>query len=303
MKKTLLILVIALTAITQANTQTVLPIKYLKYDKINLLSKSDTGLLKAFPDSINKLDRINETNKIVLSNMLKEMNESSRFTPVFSIGLNGFENFNNLSGEASVGAIYRLSKYKLIQNNKGDYIIDPLYCYGLTGVRTAKSSDSNNLVKTFLFPEIGKRDLVFGIIFSERSNITRHMNYTWLTELSLNRFNDVANKKSYQTQSLMVGFKFTKTSLTDITDRNNWLEFFPYYMLIYTDPKYADDLAKYLNLSMLPTTVHTLGCRTTFQTNNAQFFCNMKYVLNDSKGINNPDLIRFVYTIGTNINL
>lgn len=32
-------------------------------------------------------------------------------------------------------------------------------------------------------------------------------------------------------------------------------------------------------------------------------FCNMKYVLNKSNGNDNPDFVRFVYTIGSMISL
>ena len=120
-------------------------------------------------------------------------------------------------------------------------------------------------------------------------------------EFSLNRFVDTSNKKNFISQSFNVGVRIQK-SLT-FQNVNSFVSLYPYYSLITVDKKYSEDYQTLIGEKTIPSTFHSIGLHVSAQFPNAILFCNMKYILNKEGDLQSRDLKRFVYTIGTLLNL
>lgn len=214
-----------------------------------------------------------------------------------SIGLNNLEDFKNSFGTFTIGARFRISKYKPKPRNPNLPVraLDPGFAYFEYRTRTALGSDTNTLAKTFLFPQMNKQDYVFGFY----NQVSRNNWDFWLPifEISLNRYSDKENKNYFTSEAAMFGIRAHKNFSTATTG-GSWVMFMPYYKIINVDPKHRSSYNLLLGETSLPLTFHTVGLEMAFGPQNAAFFCNMNYILNKDKGIKNPELIRFVYTVG-----
>jgi hypothetical protein len=96
--------------------------------------------------------------KAQLQELADTLNHSSPVTPIVTGGLANLENSKKSYGSLSFGLQYRLSKYKITKKKW----IDPQYIYVIFSSKTATSPDSSVIQKTFMFPELNKRDFVLG---------------------------------------------------------------------------------------------------------------------------------------------
>jgi hypothetical protein len=250
--------------------------------KITGLSDS---LYKAYQDSVDRLELIQ---------IVKKLNESNSFTPVVTAGVSNLENSKQTYGSLSFGLQFRLSKYKLTKNNW----IDPHFLYLIFSAKTASSPDSSSIQKTFMFPELNKRDFVIGYFWQFQKN-------DWTIaptfEFSLNRFADTSNKKNFVSQSLTAGVRFQKS--LNFQNLKSFVSLYPYYSLITVDKKYSEDYEDLIKETKIPSTFHSFGLHVSAQFPNAILFCNMKYILNKEGELKSRDLKRFIYTIGTLLSL
>lgn len=232
--------------------------------------------------------------KSALELIADTLNKTRKVTLIGLGGVSNLENSKKTYGNLTGGVMYRLSRYKVIKNNW----IDPHYVYLLFGLKSASSSDSASLQKTFLFPELNKRDFVLGYFMNFQKN-------DWTIaptfEFSINRLTDSANTKTFVSQGFSIGVKIQK----ELTDGNlrSFLAFYPYYSLITVDKKYFDDYKALTKEPDIPSTFHAIGLHVSGQLTNGILFCNMKYILNKEGAIKSADLKRFVYTVGTLLNL
>lgn len=224
---------------------------------------------------------------------LDTLNQSPSIIPILTGGVVNLESIKESYGLLTFGMVYRLSKYKITKKQW----FDPHFIYVMFNIRSALSPDSNSIRKSFLFPEINKRDFVVGYFWQFRKN---GWSLAPTGEFALNRLSDSSNSKSFVSQSFILGIKIQKAfNQASGAPAPTFFEFFPFYNLINVDPKYFDDYSYLTGETHIPTTFHSLGLNISAQLPNGIFFCNMKYILNKSKEIKSPDLIRFNYTLGT----
>jgi hypothetical protein len=239
------------------------------------------SLYKAYTDSLYRLE---------LNTQVEELNKSPKVAPVVTGGISNLENPKKSYGSLSFGIQYRLSKYKVTKKNW----IDPHYVYLIFSSKTATSPDSSSIQKTFMFPELNKRDFVLGYFWGfEKNDWTIAPTF----EFSLNRFIDTGNTKIFISQSFTAGVKVQKALIDEKV--NSFVAFYPYYSLITVDRKYATDYQDLTKEVKIPSTFHSLGLHISAQVPNGILFCNMKYILNKEGELKSPDLKRYIYTIGT----
>ncbi|MFT3949090.1 MAG: hypothetical protein QM763_19150 [Agriterribacter sp.] len=232
-------------------------------------------------------------------NILNSLNSTRPYEITGSIGVNNIEDIKNSFGTISLGARFRVSKYKArpADSPKGIRRLDPHYIYFEYKTRTTLSNDTNTLAKTFVFPQLNKQDYVFGYY----NQITNGNNWDfWLPifEFSLNKYSDKENKNYFTSEVFQLGVRVHK-SFTNTTDTGHrWVMFMPYYKLIKIDPKHKTSYNLLLGETSLPSMFHAVGMEMAFGTQNASFFCNMNYILNKDDEIKSPELIGFVYTVG-----
>jgi hypothetical protein len=243
------------------------------------------SLYRDYEDSLKRHELIPVINKL---------NESSPFAPIVTAGITNLENTKQTYGSLSFGIQFRLTKYKLSKKNW----IDPHYLYLMFSAKTATSPDSSSIQKTFMFPELNKRDFVFGY-FSEFQKNDWTIAPTF--EFSLNKFVDTANKKSFVSQSFNLGCRIQKSF--SFNNVNSFVSLYPYYSLITVDKKYATDYQVLIGEPKIPSTFHSIGLHVSAQIPNAILFCNMKYILNKEGHLQSRDLKRYIYTIGTLLSL
>jgi hypothetical protein len=259
------------------------------------LQKFQGGLrsLSIIQDSLYKV-RVEAASQRILSAIVQELNERSAVRPLAVAGISNMENFQQSYGSLSVGLEFRLTDYKLSKNNW----IDPHFITLFFSTRTATSPDSASIQKTFMFPEINKRDFAIGYRWVFMKN-------DWALspefEFSLNRFNDTAQKANFVSKSFVFGFRVQKAFSVPATPA--FLSVFPYYCLLNVDEKYAKDYRVLLGESEMPRTIHSLGLSVSAQTKNSILFCNLRYILNKNELVKSADLKTFVYTIGTLLSL
>lgn len=229
-----------------------------------------------------------------LNKKIKELNEASPVKPIATGGVSNLENAKQSYGSLTLGLQFRLSKYKLSSKNW----IDPHFIYLMFSAKTATSPDSSSLQKTFMFPELNKRDFVMGW---HCDFIKNGWSLAPNFEFSFNRFSDTSLKRNFVSQSFILGFRIQKEF--ESTPIKTFLSVFPYYSLITVDKKYAVDYRKLIGEDKIDRTFNSLGLNVSAQTTNGILFCNMKYILNKGKNVSSTDLKTFIYTIGTLLSL
>jgi len=240
---------------------------------------------------------VTHTNDSVeLANLCDTLNQSSPVKVILNGAISNMENLKQSYGSLAAGLQFRLTKYKVGKNNS----IDPRFIYVMFNTKTATSPDSSSIQKTFLFPELNKRDFVLGY-YSE--TIKNDWSYGPVAEFSMNRFVDTSDNKTFVSQCFLAGWKVSKAFKITSPNLNVFLQFFPYYSVINVDPKFSKDYTGLLKEENIHATYHSIGLQTSVQIDNAVLFCNMKYILNKARGIQSPDLVRFIYTIGTSVSL
>lgn len=245
-------------------------------------------------DSVYKA-KLDEAYEDMLPTLVNKLDSLPAITPAITAGVSNLENTKQSYGSLALGFQFRLSKYKV--GKKG--WIDPHFVYLLFSTKTATSPDSSTIQKTFMFPDLNKRDFVMGYYWLL---MKKDWSVSPLFEFSLNRFSDTAIKKNFVSTNFLLGIKFQKSFDQDggITP---FISFFPYYSLISVDKKYAVDYKKMIGEEEIPTVFHSLGLQVSCQVTKGILFCNMKYILNKEGDIKSPELKRFIYTIGTMIGL
>lgn len=226
----------------------------------------------------------------ILNDYVDEMNRTKRWRPIASLGISGIENgLSTSKGVAQVGVAIRVTNYKLCSNGW----IDPAFVYAIYNVRTAVSNDTGSIQKSFLFPELNKRDFTLGWYSEFRRG---RLKISPMAEFSLNKITDSTGTKHFVSNNFVIGAKFEIGAVADSI--NGFLSIFPYHAIINVDPKYKD-YELILKEAGAHHTFHCLGMNVTAEVNRVLLFCNMKYILNKEKEIISPDLKRFVYTVGT----
>jgi hypothetical protein len=204
--------------------------------------------------------------------------------------------------------------YKLYQSNLFYFLFNPV---------PANSNDSDNISKTFLFPELSKKDFTVGFekIFplvrprDMTLNTTGFRNTTisCFTELSTSHYDTGENY--FRTWCAMAGAKLSFQGM--ISGLNFGFQVIPYYSLISVEQKYFNAL----NLDLIskgtaeldtlphkgiPPATHSVGLNFKASISSFEIFANIKYVLNDkinyNPNITDPDLKNTVITVGLLIN-
>jgi hypothetical protein len=202
-------------------------------------------------------------------------------------GLSNLENISAAGGNLSVGVLFKTSP----RTNT----------YLMFNTRTGSTADTASLVKTFLFPDIARRDFTMGIEYI--SKIGNDFFFIPFAEFSLNRYktgNDSISN-SFRSTSAIAGFKLGKSYKVKVGDDVKTFGFSinPYYNVISTDPKFFGNYNNMLGENNLPPTFHTLGVNAVLEITHVSLFANMKQVLNTTTNISNGDLKGFNYVIGT----
>jgi hypothetical protein len=233
-----------------------------------------------------------------------QLNKISRFQPIISAGVsNIFQNQRgNAVGSISLGLQYRATNFNpvLVNEDEADYKIDPHYLYVAWSTSTAKSDDSANVLKTIVFPELAKSDFIIGW---HRDVIKGNILRGWTAELTFTTYKDSTNKYLSRSESLIGGHFWAFTGTIPGLNVPAGLKILAYGNVINIDPKYNRDLQIITNGAKLHNTFFNLGCRIQAEVNGANIFFNGKYILNPHGEVESPDLLRFVYTIGTLVSL
>jgi hypothetical protein len=233
--------------------------------------------------------------ELQIPSIVNQLNSSPPIKPIITAGLANLENTSQSYGNLSIGLLFRLSKYKVGKRNW----IDPHFLYTMFSARTATSPDSSSIQKTFMFPELNKRDFVLGYFFEK---ISGDWSFAPTFEFSFNKFSDTSNSKNFVSQSFITGLRIQK-ALTTTSTINSFVALYPYYSLITVEKKYSIDYRDLIGEPQMPSTFHSFGLHVSAQATNAILFCNMKYIFGRSSIIKSPDLKTFIYTIGTQVAL
>lgn len=266
----------------------------------NISDKSDTSLINGVP--VEDLNEIEEELTRSINNIIIEMEDEPDLTISGVGGVSNLESLDKAGGNLSIYATFKLGKNKRVGKS---YWIDPPFLYLAFNTRTQSSSDTAAFSRSFLFPEISKRDFIIGAFLSYT-----HAPTNWVikptAEFSLNRYNTNTTDSipPLRTESFLIGAQFSKSQTfnSNGTTVAAGFQLFPYYNLIHTQEKNQ----KYLPFSkadLLPRSLHTIGVQAILQVSAMQLFANVKYVLSDTKAAGVDDLIGMTYTIGTVINV
>ena len=267
-------------------------------DRIDSLLSKNPNL---DPEAKKQINSLKDTSDV--ASMAKFINNSNQDPHVVISGIGGItdlETANQSGGNFSIASTFRLGDYHRMGKSKW---VDPAFLYLAFNARTSSSSDSSILAKTFLFPDISKRDFVIGAFFSFRSMTNWAIEPT--VEFSLNQYKKTLSDSTthvFKSESAMLGVKFTKTYFVNIAkDSTVPISFslYPYYSLISVDPKYSVDYNAILGEKNLPSTFNSVGFEATLQVSKFVIFANMKMVLNNTNNISNQDLKGFTYVLGT----
>ena len=231
-------------------------------------------------------------------------------------GASAVQNLNQANAGVSFGFLIKYgghkrrnstSDYRLYQRNAFYLMFNPL---------PANSNDSGSIAKTFLFPELSKKDLVLGFerIFpfcggsalTADNNEFRNTTFSLFTEFSTSHYDTGISK--FRTWSGMVGCKLNFQG--SISGLNFGIQAGPYYNLINVEPKYFDARDNALQtpggVNGLPPTIHTIGFNVKASISAFEIFANAKYILSkkidQDAAITNPDLKGAVFTVGVLIN-
>ncbi len=223
---------------------------------------------------------------------------TSRFQPLISGGLSNIMNNGRSSsiGSITLGLQYRITNFKQRSGNK----IDPHYIYAAWNTSTAKSNDTASFIKTVTFPELAKSDFILGY---HNDIIEGNFVRGCLAEISFTTYRDTANTHLFRSESLLLGYQVSFLGNLPNLIVPAGFKALLYGNIINVDPKYNSGYNSLTAESDIHNTFFNLGLRVQADVNGATLFFNGKYILNPHKNITNPDLIRFVYTIGTLVSL
>ncbi|MBX2906625.1 MAG: hypothetical protein KF744_11340 [Taibaiella sp.] len=215
-------------------------------------------------------------------------------------GISKIEDVKQSTGNLSFGLQFRLSEFRRVTSGRAKNWIDPHYLYIMFNAKTASSSDTNSIQRSFLFPELSRRDFVLGYFW-------QFLKDDWSIEPtfegSLNRYADTSNSQMFRSESFLIGAKFAKSFTLPGLGIVSGFQLFPYYNIINVDSKYWTDYTAMVGATNSHPTFHNIGMQAVVQVDKAFIFCNMKYVLNKSDSNLNPDFVRFVYTLGGMVSL
>ncbi|RYZ51435.1 MAG: hypothetical protein EOP49_11745 [Sphingobacteriales bacterium] len=225
-----------------------------------------------------------------------QLNEAtSRFQPLIAGGLTNILQPGSSSGNLTLGVQFRLTPFKV----KGD-VIDPHYLYAAWSASTAKSGDTSNLLKSIVFPELAKNDFIFGWKHeSIKGNLVKGL----FAEVRLTTFADTSKKWLFRSESLVAGYQWAFMGSLPLLQVPAGFRIQPYLNVVNIDSKYREGLDKATNNVPVYGTFFNVGCRIQADIGGAALFFNGKYILNKQGELKEPDMVRFVYTIGTAVAL
>lgn len=240
-----------------------------------------------------------KNDSVFISQVIADRNSSPHLTISGIGGISELQNPVQAGGNFSAVATFRLGDYKRIKRNS--QWLDPAFLYMAFNTRTGSSADSDQISKTFLFPDISKRDFVIGSYLN-----FFHAKNSWCIdptiEFSLNRYKITQDSISngFKSESVLVGIRISKSQLfgKDSSFEAGFV-LFPYYNIINVQPKYFTSYNAIIKGNNLPPTIHTIGLQAILQLSKVMLFANMKYILNTGSNLNVDDLKGFTYTIGT----
>lgn len=229
---------------------------------------------------------------------IDSLNNKPAFSIIGNAGAGILESIKNATGNINIGFNFRISKYQQYKPKR----YAAFYLAAMWNTKIANSNDSGSIAKNYLFPEIAKRDFVLSIY---KQYVRESWSMAPIFEIALNTYKDSSGNKSFQSQSLLLGTRFSKEFSIEIAKEEIpvSLILLPYYNIINVDSKYAANHQALLKEAAPYASLHAIGMQTIVQIDKLNLFCNMKYILSNSSKIENPDLKRFVYTIGTLISL
>jgi hypothetical protein len=266
----------------------------------NGLEPGSQRLLDSTRAAINRrIDTLEAYRQLKLDSLARDradtLNTTSRVRINAAAGISNLDQFNAAVGNLSLGFLFRIGRYNKWKNSR---VIDPHFLYAMWNTRTGSSEDTASLRRSFLFPDIHKRDFVLGYFWHLEVD---DFGFEPTFEASLNRYRDSTGENMFHSQSFLVGAKLYWEYSIPLgeTGVDAAFQLFPYYNLINVDPKDFKALKTLLNEEHAHPTWHSVGLQTQVQVDKVALFCNAKYILNKQGDVEGPDLQRFVYTIGT----
>lgn len=232
---------------------------------------------------------------IAYENAAEQLNEdASWIQPLLSAGLNNIVRNGNSTaiGNLTIGAQIRITPFK----QTTDHRIDPHFIYVAWNTSSVKSADSNNILKTLVFPELAKNDFIIGWHNEVyKGNITRG----WAAEISLSTYKDSSGTKLFRSENFTFGYKWGFSDNLPHLNVPAGFQLFPYCNVINIDPKYNSSYGLITGNIPIHNTFFSLGLRVQAEISGATLYFNGKYIMNKHGDVSDPDLIRFVYTVGT----
>ncbi len=272
----------------------------LKIDLGNKINNADSDSSQIWTDSLSQLEVTeSEIAETAIEERIEELNNTSPVKLIANGGISNLEEINAAAGNLSLGFMFRLSRFKRIGQSNW---IDPHFLYLMFNTRTSSSVDTASIHKTFIFPELNKRDFVLGYLLHLENN---NWGIEPVFEFSLNRYSDSARNNTFHSQSFLIGSKFYKAFSFRVNDDtlSATAPLFSYYSLINVDPKDFDSYRNVMKDQHAHPPFYSFGLQAQIQIDKIAMFCNMKYIMNKEGQVSSNDLRRFVYTIGTMISL
>lgn len=243
------------------------------------------------------------------------------------IGVAGASSVDGLkqnSAAVSVGISFAWGKH--YNRNTGWYhLYQRNSFYMLFNPASAVSNDSLSVAKTYLFPEISKRDFVLGYerVFpfalrnrlDHTNNEARPTTFSFFSEFSTSHY-DTGNS-AFRNYNVTTGFKVTYRN--ENAGLGFGIQIIPYYSFIGSERKdWNNRNQSILGLNStaldtlqhkgIPPTVHAFGVNCKGSISSFEVFANFKYILNADINLNktiemaNPSFQTTLLTIGVVIN-
>lgn len=222
---------------------------------------------------------------------------------VVSVRIIGMGSANDITSARGLGGNLALGAYMKVQKSMFNKWYSRHAFYALFNARAGNTSDTSVVARTFLFPDIGKRDFTLGyemLIYKEEASPFRFIpfcEFSW----SRNVFTKADTTNSFHSLNFLLGAKLSLSTTfkvgNDVEKPFNFI-FYPYYQLITVDPKDFALRNEMLREYNLPPTFHTLGFYASLQVAELALFANYKQILNGTDGINNRDLKGGTLVIG-----
>ena len=215
------------------------------------------------------------------------------------LGIGGVSDLNDakkLGGNLSLGA------YVLLRTQSNDDRFRRHAIYVFYNSRAGSTEDTVVVAKTYLFPDIGKRDFTLGyewLLGHENSIFT----LIPFSEISFTR--NILNRNEQDPEKFHA-YNFTfgmKLKLeTDFTVGSEMKRFGislnPYVQSISIDPKDFKTRNEMLNEKDLPPTFHTIGVYSALQIAELGIFANYKRIMNKTEAFTDKNLKDGILVIG-----